>query len=115
MYQKRKWVEEHEDEHDGKEDIVLIEYFCTPCMAVKWGSTEAEAMARIKLERPDLQKVRQRTAEWEAAGQELLKTTDVAGLKKGEIRQLTRKTLLEVFRPAMKAVLSKRKQLRERA
>ena len=115
MYQKRKWVEEHEDEHDGKEDIVLIEYFCAQCMAVEWGCTEAEAMSRVKLERPDLQRVRRRTAEWEAAGQELLKTTDVAGLKKGEIRQLTRQTLLEVFRPAMKAILIKRKQLRERA
>ena len=84
----------------------MNEYFCAKCMADEWECTEVEAMSRIKLLRPDLKRVRQRTAAWVQAGDELLKTTDVAGLKKKEIRALTRKTLLEVFRPATKAILA---------
>ncbi|MFM7988701.1 MAG: hypothetical protein ACKPKO_56250, partial [Candidatus Fonsibacter sp.] len=76
------------------EDIVLIEYYCAVCMAKEWRCTVPEAMARIKLSRPDLQKVRRRTAEWDEAGKKLMKTVYVTCLKKGEIRQLTRKTLL---------------------
>jgi hypothetical protein len=103
------------DNDTEDEDSVIVWYFCVACVAVERGVKEPEALGWIRANRQDLKKKMERTAEWERAKANPPTSFEFADSSKAQKRVIMRRQVVDIFRPAAKAVILKQAQMVERA
>ena len=110
--QVRHWLESTDGSSAADSDEMYETwYFCLSCVALERGISEPEARGWIRANRQDLQHKMARTAEWKRARDAPPTTFEFASSSRAEKRVLLRQQVLDVWRPAAKAILLKAQQM----
>ena len=104
-------LDEDEIDHDTRYETW---YWCVGCVAVERGVSEAAALGWIRANRQDLTRKMERTEGWKRAKANPPATLEFANASRAGKRMLLRNSILELFRPAAKAILLKAAQLAKR-
>ena len=104
--QDKVWVDNVCDDSSEDGDF---RYYCVKCVADK------VALAHIRSMRQDLQKRMERTPDYTKATENPPDTSEFEHGNRKQRRVITRRQMLEIWRPAAHAILIKAAQLQERA